>query len=116
MERPLVVLIEMDEVTLELYARELGKSFTVQAFTDIDAALPCLKQPGTRAVIIEPEVQSGKGWELLKLLQQELSVPVIVCSTREPADAKMPYRAARYLTKPVLPVTLREKTLEVLSN
>ncbi len=116
MPGPVVVLIEMDDVTLELYARELRKSFSVQAFTDIDAALPSLKQPATRAVIIEPEVQSGRGWDLLKVLQADCSAPVIICSTREPADARTVFKAARYLTKPVLPVTLREKTLEVLST
>lgn len=114
---PAILLVEKDEVTLELYQRELSKSFTVFAFTDMNSILETLVIHDIRAVIIEPEVCSGQGWDLIDSIQVAVPgrcIPVIVCSTRD-ASLKGPGReAARYLTKPVLPRVLREQTLEVL--
>lgn len=114
---PAILLLEKDEVTLELYQRELSKSFTVFAFTDMNSILETLVIHDIRAVIIEPEVCSGQGWDLIDSIQVAVpgrSIPVIVCSTRD-ANRNGPGQvAARYLTKPVLPRVLREQTLEVL--
>jgi DNA-binding response OmpR family regulator len=120
-QAPAILLIEKDEVTLEMYQRELCKSFTVFAQTDT-AGIPALlaSQP-IQALIIEPEIDHGQGWELIRSLPTLFpgrSIPVIVCSTRDPFGNGSGSRpeAARYLTKPVLPHTLRELTLELLGS
>jgi response regulator RpfG family c-di-GMP phosphodiesterase len=112
-----IVLIENDEVTLELYQRELCKSFSVFAFTQIDGVLEVIAQQDITAIVIEPEICSGEGWELIHTIHTSFpdrSIPVIVCSTRDNSNAGPALEVARYLTKPVLPVALREKTLETI--
>jgi DNA-binding response OmpR family regulator len=116
---PAIILIENDDVTLELYQRELCKSFSVFAFTEVDGVLGVIADQDIRAVVIEPEINSGKGWELIHTLYStypERSIPVIICSTRDSSHPDCTGEVTRYLTKPVLPRTLREKTLEVISE
>ena len=116
---PAIILIENDDVTLELYQRELCKSFSVFAFTEIEGVLDVIGNQDIRAVIIEPEINSGKGSELIHLLYStfpDRSIPVIICSTRDSGQPDCTGEVTRYLTKPVLPRTLREKTLEVISE
>ena len=118
---PAILLIEKDAVTLEMYQRELCKSFTVFAQTDTTGIPELLASQPIQALIIEPEIDHGQGWALIRSLPTIFpgrSIPVIVCSTREPngrSSSRDP-QAARYLTKPVLPQALRELTLEVLGS
>jgi response regulator RpfG family c-di-GMP phosphodiesterase len=114
---PTIVLIEKDEVTLELYQRELSKSFGVLAFTEITGVLEALANQDIQAVVIEPEIHSGEGWELIHSIHMTFpnrSIPVIVCSTRDTSDISRAGEVTKHLTKPVLPKTLREKTLETV--
>jgi len=102
---------------LELYQRELSKSFTVLAYTDTQGVLAAMAQRDVQAVVIEPEIRSGQGWDLIQAIQAAFpgrAIPVIVCSTRDTRYGDPARKVARYLTKPVLPKTLREITLEVL--
>ena len=111
---PVIVLIEKDKITLELYQRELRKSFTVVPFTDTTDVLATLAQREVQAVVIEPEVQAGQGWRLLQAIHAQFpnrALAVVVCSTR---DSRPAGTADRYLTKPVLPQQLRKVVLEVL--
>jgi CheY-like chemotaxis protein len=118
---PTILLIEKDEVTLELYQRELSKSFTVLAVTEIPPVMELLASAAqaVQAVVIEPEIGSGQGWELIDCIQRafpDRRLPVIVCTTRDPCGANLGLQAAQYLTKPVLPQKLREKTLEAIRS
>ena len=116
---PAIVLIENDDVTLELYQRELCKSFNVFAFTKIEGVLEVMENQDIRAVVIEPEINSGNGWELIHsifMAYPDCSIPVIVCSTRDSSNTGPALEVTKYLTKPVLPKTLREKTLEVVGK
>ena len=116
---PEILLIEKDEITLELYQRELSKSFTVVAFTELGGVLETLTERDIRAVIIEPETCTGQGWELIDTIHAAFpgwSIPVIVCSTRDESSQNRGRGVSNYLTKPVLPRTLREKTLEIVSH
>jgi DNA-binding response OmpR family regulator len=111
------VLIENDDVTLELYQRELCKSFTVYAFTELKGVLEVMADEDIRAVVIEPEISSGEGWELIHSIHEAFPdrfIPVIVCSTRDTSLSGPALEVTKYLTKPVLPRTLREKTLEII--
>jgi DNA-binding response OmpR family regulator len=116
-QAPAILLIEKDEVTLEIYQRELSKNFTVFAFTEINAALEALANHAIQAVIIEPEISSGLGWGLIPSIvasTPDRHIPVIVCSTRDQSFINKAECITLYLTKPVLPKTLREKVLGVL--
>ncbi len=116
---PTIVLIEKDDVTLDLYRRELCKSFEVLSFTEIDGVLETMANRDIQAVIIEPEISSGQGWTLLNSIDEafpDQSIPVIVCSTRDISDAPPQSFISKYLTKPVLPRELKEKTLEVIKR
>jgi DNA-binding response OmpR family regulator len=114
---PTIVLVENDDITLELYQRELCKSFNVIPFTKLDGVLEVMKNQDIQAIVIEPEISSGKGWGLIHSVcttYPERSVPVIVCSTRDSSHAQPSLEVTKYLTKPVLPGTLRETTLEII--
>jgi response regulator RpfG family c-di-GMP phosphodiesterase len=116
---PAILLIENDEVTLEIYQRELSKTFTVFAFTEINPALEALANQPIQAVIIEPEISSGQGWGLIPALVESIPdrrIPVIVCSTRDQSNVHKVECITLYLTKPVLPKTLREKVLGVIGT
>jgi response regulator RpfG family c-di-GMP phosphodiesterase len=116
---PAIVLIENDEITLELYQRELCKSFSVFAFTDLKGVLEVVKTQDIRAVVIEPEINSRKGWDLIHSIHDifpDRLIPVIACSTRDASNAAPAPNVTCYLTKPVLPRKLREKTLEIIQE
>jgi DNA-binding response OmpR family regulator len=102
---------------LELYQRELCKSFNVFAFTKLEGILEVMENQDIRAIVIEPEIHSGKGWGLIHSINTtypEQSIPVIVCSTRDSSHTRPSLEITKYLTKPVLPGTLRETTLEII--
>jgi DNA-binding response OmpR family regulator len=114
---PAIILIENDDITLELYQRELCKSFNVYAFTQLEGVLEVMENQDIRAIVIEPEIHSGKGWGLIHSIcttYPERSVPVIVCSTRDSNNTRPSSEVTKYMTKPVLPGTLRETTLEII--
>jgi len=116
---PTIVLIEKDEITLDLYQRELSKSFNVLAFTETTGVLETMVNQDIQAVVIEPEIHFGQGWELIHSIHMTFPnrfIPVIVCSTRDTDDLDLAGEVTKHLTKPVLPKTLREKTLEILAR
>jgi DNA-binding response OmpR family regulator len=116
---PAIVLIEMDDVTLDLYRRELSKSFEVLSFNQIDGVLDIITRQNVQAVILEPEISSGRGWELISSINTSFpdhSIPIIVCSTRDTHGERLQGSVTKYLTKPVLPRDLKEKTLEVVEK
>jgi DNA-binding NtrC family response regulator len=119
LQTPAIVLIENDGVTLDLYQRELSKSFTVFGFTETKDVLTIIVNQDIRAVVIEPEIETGKGWELIHTIHcsfPERFIPIVVCSTREPGRSRMAPEVTKYLTKPVLPKTLRENIIEILKK
>ncbi len=116
---PTILLIEKDEITLELYQRELSKSFNVIAVTALNGVLERLACENIQVVIIEPEISGGNGWDLIDLIHKAFPsrpIPVIVCSTRDEDSHYNGMTVDRYLTKPVLPGTLRGEILEVLKK
>jgi response regulator RpfG family c-di-GMP phosphodiesterase len=116
-QTPAVILIESDPITLDLYQRELCKSFVVYAFTELKGVIGILTKQDIQAVVIEPEIDSEKGWDLIHAIHEKFPlkfIPVIVCSTRDNNYMKPALEISKYLTKPVLPKTLREKILETI--
>jgi DNA-binding NtrC family response regulator len=119
-QAPAIVLIEEDEVTLELYRRELSKSFTVYAFEEVNNVPETIAtHQDIQAVVIEPEICSGQGWELVNTLYTTFSdrpIAIIVCSTRDTCSQFPLQGVSNYLTKPVLPKMLREITINAIEN
>ncbi len=116
---PAIVLIERDEITLEIYQRALSSCFNVFCFTELTGVPETLARQDIQAIVIEPEICSGLEWEWMDILQKMLSgrdIPIIVCSTRDASRRTIDRRIALYLTKPVLPRTLREKILGVIAS
>jgi CheY-like chemotaxis protein len=116
---PAILLIEKDEVTLEIYQRELSTCFTVFAFAEISGVLDTLAAEDICTVIIEPEIDGGQGWELIETIHTTFptrGLPVIVCSTRDAPRKNVRSNVVLYLTKPVLPRTLRQKVLEIVES
>ena len=116
---PAVLLVEKDELTLEIYQRELSNCFTVFASTEINDVVETLAAQDIRTVVIEPEICAGQGWELIETIHKTFpgrGLPVVVCTTRDAPGKNMRSSVALYLTKPVLPRTLREKVLEILAS
>jgi DNA-binding response OmpR family regulator len=116
---PPILLIEKDDITLEIYQRELCQSFTVFPFNDLSGILETLTQVDIQAIVIEPEICAGQGWEWIEAVYTILSgrnVPIIICTTRDAPGKSSGAGIARYLTKPVLPKTLRQNLLEVLAS
>ena len=116
-QAPTIVLIENDQITLDLYQRELSKSFTVLAFTETKAVLDIIANQDIQAVVIEPEIHYRRGWELIHSIHIAFPnrfIPVIVCSTRDTDDLDFAGEVTKHLTKPVLPNILRKQILEIL--
>jgi DNA-binding response OmpR family regulator len=112
-----ILLVENDEVTLELYHRELIKEFQVYAFTDEQGVMEVLCTQDISAVVIEPEMRTRQGWHLLAAIQavhHPHPVPILVCTVRDSRRQAMESGAAAYLVKPVLPRRLLEKLHEVM--
>lgn len=116
---PGIVLIETDGITLELYQRELRKSFTVFGFTGTENVLETIANQDVRAVVVDPGIQGGKGWDLIQDIKSRFParhIPIVVCSTLDPGNTRKDVKVTKYLTKPVLPIALRERILEVIEK
>jgi DNA-binding response OmpR family regulator len=116
---PAVLLIESDPITLDLYQRELCKSFMVIAFNGLEGVLETLAKQDFQAIVIEPEIDADQGWDLIHSIREIFPfkpIPVIVCSTRDKDRSDPALEISKYLTKPVLPRALREKVLEIINQ
>lgn len=106
-----IVIIEHDTPTRELYLRELGRDYQALACCDEHAVLEMLRTHAICAVVLEPGLAGGSGWDLLakiKASDDTRAIPVILCSTLDERKRGMELGANAYLIKPVLPSTLLE--------
>ena len=79
--KPALLIVDDDLPTLELYQRELSVDYTVLTCQDRLEAEKLVVTPGLCAVILEPTISGGAGWQLLKDLRREArraSFPVIL--------------------------------------
>jgi len=114
---PIVLLIEDDLPTLELYRRTLSQEHQVVGCSDERSARETLHTHKLRAVVLEPAMDGGKGWTLLSLIKStpsSRSVPVILCSVLNERKRGLEMGAITCLVKPVLPTTLLETLRRVL--
>lgn len=104
-----VLIIETDTPTLELYRRELSRDYKVLTCLNEEDALQLAKAADLCAVVLEPEIAGGEGWELMPRLMAvfgERHIPIILCSTQDERRRGLDEGAAAFLVKPVLPVEL----------
>ena len=117
--KPVVLLIDRDLPMLELYQRELSQDYQVLTCADENAVPTLLTTPNLVALVLEPAIASGEGWDLLAAILhtlQEKPVPVVVCSTLDERKRGMEAGAAAFLIKPVLPARLRETLRQVIRS
>src|SRR5436189_3796740 len=100
---PSVLIVEDDPPTLELYRRELSRTYHVLACSEERQALELLRTQAVCALVLEPAVLGGRGWDLLTAIKnspQAHAVPVILCSTLDRRRRGMEMGAAACLVKP----------------
>ena len=111
-----ILLIESNLSMLELYERELSRHFRVFAFSDVEGALDVIDEGEISAVVLESELPSRQGWELLKSIKQASSVPVILFNTIDSRKKALEAKADVYLLKPVTPFELIDTLLQICDN
>jgi DNA-binding response OmpR family regulator len=115
--KPSILIIEDSPPTFEMYRRELSRDYQVFACLSEQDALELLTSEPIRAVVLEPEIEGGRGWHWLTNIITALAgrrVPVILCSTQDEQRRGLSEGAAAFLVKPVLPVELREALWRIL--
>jgi CheY-like chemotaxis protein len=106
-----ILIVEDDLPTRELYERELSRCYHVLACANDQDALAAIHMHRVCAIILEPSLPDGRGWDLLRLIRtmpDMQSIPVILCSTLNARRRAMALGATLYLVKPVLPMVLLE--------
>lgn len=107
--KPSLLIVDDDLPTLELYQRELSAEYTVLTCQDRLEAEKLVVTPGLCAVILEPTISGGAGWQLLAELRRgagQRFFPIILCSSSDERKRGMKAGAQAFLIKPVLPADL----------
>jgi len=105
-----ILIVESDQLTAELYRRELSREYCVFTCTDERTALDLLRTRPIRAVVLEPAMDGGQGWQLLAAIKKMCDaccIPIVVCSTLDERRRGMELGAEVYLVKPAPPRTLQ---------
>lgn len=116
---PVVLLVENDSSTRELYFRGLKNSYNVFACSSEIAALNLLQAWTIDVIILEPVMPEGQGWAFLALLSTKIqtrSIPVIVCTSLSDRRKGLDLGAVAYLIKPVLPAELKATIEQVVGS
>jgi DNA-binding response OmpR family regulator len=115
--KPLILMIESDDPTVELYRRVLDQEYDVIVRCDEGGVLEVLSSMDLQAIILEPALSGGRGWNIFTAIQKSLperTVPVIICSTLDKRKRGLAMGAAAYLVKPVQPLTLSDTLHQLL--
>ena len=114
---PSILIIDNDLPTLELYRRELSIDYQVLACLKEEEALQLAESANICAVVLEPAISGGSGWDLLPALIDTFGdrhIPIILCSTQDEQRRGIEEGAAAFLVKPVLPVQLHEMIRKIV--
>lgn len=117
--KPPVLIIESNSPTLELYRRELSRDFRVLACSEMNDALALANASHLAAVVLEPEISNGQGWNLITELKRYFrgkTLPIILCSTLDERKRGLEAGAVDFLVKPVLPSVLVETIHRVIRS
>ena len=109
MAKPIILMIESDLPTIELYRGALKQKYEVLARGNESGALEVLSTVEVCAVILEPALGGGRGWKICAAILSAIHkrpVPVILCSTLDERKRGLEMGATAFLVKPVLPSVL----------
>jgi len=107
--RPAILVLDDDVLSLELYSRELSSNYQVITCENVEDAQQYFWRNSLSAVILEPAIDGEEGWLFLKIIHSSLPlIPVIVCSVLDERKTGLEQGADEYLVKPVLPTTLHQ--------
>jgi DNA-binding response OmpR family regulator len=116
MPKPIILMVESDLPTVELYRRALNHEYEILPCDNKSSVLEALATVNVRAIILEPALGGGRGWGIFTAIRnaiREHSIPVIVCTTLDERKRGLEMGATAFLVKPVLPGLLLE-TLDKL--
>lgn len=109
---PAILIVEADVATRELYRRELGRTYCVEACASAREAVAVLQNQQIKAIVLEPATLGDEVWWFLSQLPPEsnghkLERPsIILCSTVDDRRRWSQMGASVYLIKPVVPERL----------
>ena len=115
----IVLIIENDASTAELYERELSRYYRVMTCDNESSAMKSIQTHHPTAIILEPAGLGDQGWDILKKiksLEAGKSIPIILCSTLDERRKGMALGAVSFLLKPVLPSTLLQALNQVITS
>lgn len=116
MVKPIILMLESDLPTIELYRGVLDQEYDVLVRSDKQGALEVLSAGNVCAIILEPALAGGRGWGIFMAIcnaSHEQAIPVIVCTTLDERKRGLEMGAAAFLVKPVLPSVLLETLRKV---
>jgi len=108
---PVILIIEPDRPTLELYSRALSQEYRLLAASTEQLVLELLKAENPQAVILEPAGLGERGWLLITAIKNASGnrrLPIIVCSILDDRQRGLEMGAAVCLVKPVFPTVLQQ--------
>jgi DNA-binding response OmpR family regulator len=115
--QPVVLLLEDDTATRELYRRELGRTFFVVACGSEQDAAEHLGTISVDALVLEPAALSNQTWSFVaRLRRQHPDLPIVVCSILDVRGRSAELGACAYLIKPVTPALLANTLSTVLGD
>ena len=115
--KPIILVLDDDLLSLELYSRELSSNYRVIACERVEDARDCIKNNLLTAVILEPAVNGEDGWRfLIEIRSASTPLPVIVCSVLDERKIGLEQGADAFLVKPVLPTTLHHLLDQIVSR
>lgn len=118
-KKPFLLIIDDDLPTLKLYQRELSADYHVVICQDGMQAEKFLQTLELCAVILEPIMSNGDGWNLISAMHisgEARRFPIILCSSSDEKKRGLQQGAAVFMTKPVLPGDLRDTLQRVLAG
>jgi DNA-binding response OmpR family regulator len=105
--KPKVLVLDEDPFSLELYSRDLCSDYQVASLENVQDARLYIKENALDVIVIEPAMNQGEGWLLLREIQSAPNPPmVILCSVEDDRRAGLVQGAYAFLVKPVLPTAL----------
>lgn len=115
--QPIILLLEDDAATRELYRRELSRTFCVVACGSEQEAVEQLSTQEPAALVLEPAALHSEAWPFVAMLRRRLPrLPIVVCSILDVRGRSAELGAAAYLIKPVTPAHLANTLSNVLGT
>jgi putative two-component system response regulator len=118
-EKPVLLLVENDPLSLSLYDRELNPDYSILTCKNEADASFALKNGKVSLIILEPASGNDWVWDLLKqvkMKEETAKIPVIFCSVLDEKKKGLEQGASAYLIKPVYANVLRQYVQELLKT